>query len=208
MLPIRFKPFVGANYENENFKILVLGESHYLGKQDMKAFEDKDPRIENITKSVVTGYLNYKKTGKDYYKWMNTFTKFTNALNGKQSSIKEINSFWRCSSFYNYVQAPTKGPRQSPTKEDFKLSIDAFEKVVDELKPNLIFIWGNRLWNNFPKSNYHKSCINNKTIHFINFNQKIPIMVIPHPSSSKFNRSTYKEIEDYIIAVKTMGSNV
>jgi hypothetical protein len=208
MFPIRFKPFVGENYHNQDFKILVLGESHYLGNEDMKAFLSESPTIEQITKNVVKGYLDYKQTGKGYSKWMNTFTKFTNAINGSESSIKKIVEFWGSSSFYNYVQAPTKGPRIKPTQTEFESSIKAFQEIVEELKPNLIFFWGHRLWDNFPKANYASREINGERIHYLNMSYKVPIMVVPHPSSSKFNYGMKDEIKEYISAVKTVGNNV
>ena len=207
MLPIRFKPFIGTEYNIQNFKILIVGESHYLNDFDFNDYLNGDKKVELITNNVVKRYLNYKKTGKYYAKWMNTFTKFSNVLYGKKSSIKDTVEFWQSSSFYNYVQAPTKGPRISPSKEEFKLSFDALKKVVEEIKPNLIFLWGHRLWDNFPKENYESSKNGNDKIHFLKFSYNLPIMVVPHPSSSKFNYGIKDEIEKYRNAVKTMDNS-
>jgi hypothetical protein len=208
MLPIRFKPFVGTEYQKQDFKILILGESHYLNDSDFIDYLDGNKKVELITNNVVNGYLNYKKTGKSYANWMNTFTKFSNVLNGKKSSIKETVEFWQSSSFYNYVQAPTKGPRISPSEEEFKQSFDALTEVVEEIKPNLIFFWGHRLWNNFPKDNYGSLINGNEKIHFLKFSYNLPIIVMPHPSSSKFNYGIKDEIKDYLNVIKTVGNTV
>lgn len=208
MLPIRFKPFIGKEYEKQEFKILILGESHYLNDLDFTDYLNGEKKVELITNNVVNEYLNYKKTGRFYARWMNTFTKFTNVLNGKKSSIKETVEFWQASSFYNYVQAPTKGPRISPTKEEFRQSFDALSEVVKQIKPNMIFIWGDRLWNNFPKDNYESLTNGSDEIHYLKFSYNLPIMVVPHPSSSKFNYGIKNNINDYLNVVKTVGKNV
>jgi uracil-DNA glycosylase len=179
-----------------------------LNDSDFTDYLNGEKTVELITNNVVNGYLNYKKTARFYAKWMNTFTKFSNVLNGKNSSIKETVEFWQSSSFYNYVQAPTKGPRISPTKEEFKQSFDALSEVVEQLKPNMIFIWGDRLWNNFPKDNYESKKSGNDKIHYLKFSYNLPIMVVPHPSSSKFNYGIKKNITDYLNAVKTVGNTV
>jgi hypothetical protein len=61
MLPIRFKPFVGTEYQKQDFKILILGESHYLNGSDFIDYLDGNKKVELITNNVVNGYLNYKK---------------------------------------------------------------------------------------------------------------------------------------------------
>lgn len=99
MLPIRFKPFIGKEYEKQEFKVLILGESHYLNDSDFTDYLKGEKKVELITNNVVNRYLNYKKTGRFYERWMNTFTKFSNVLNGKNSSIKV---------FYEYFSSNTE----------------------------------------------------------------------------------------------------
>lgn len=202
MLPIRFKPFIGSEYYKQDIKILILGESHYFGVADLTGYLNGDKRVEMITNNVVNDYLNYKKDGNNYAKWMNTFTKFSNILNVKISSTRETIEFWQSISFYNYVQAPTKGPRISPTKDEFKLSFNALKEVVESIKPDLIFFWGYRLWKNFPKENYDSLKSEIEKIHFLKFSYNLPIMVVPHPSSSKFNYGIRDEIIRFINGIK------
>lgn len=208
MLPIRFNPYIGKEYQTQEFKILILGESHYLGEKDFEDYLKTHKRIELITSNVINDYLNYKKSGKNFVRWMNTFTKFSNALNAKKSTSNDVLVLWENLAFYNYVQVPTSGPRVSPTKEEFNLSFNAFKDVVEKIKPNLIFFWGHRLWNNFPKENYRSLTKGANKIHFLTLSSNFPFMVVPHPSSSKFNYGIKKEIKNYINAIKTVGKIV
>ena len=205
MLPVRFKPFIGENYFQQNFKILVLGESHYLKGENLESYINGDQRVEDFTRLVVQDFLNYKITRKHHHHWMNTFTKFGNVSNQKRLSNNETVRFWQSCSFYNYVQAPTTGPRKSPKREEFKSSYQAFQETVMETKPNLIFIWGFRLWRNLEKTNsidLIEIKHDNKKLHFLSLGYDVPIKVLPHPSSSSFNYGLSKEIQDYISLVK------
>lgn len=189
MYKIRFKPFVGKNYHSENFKILVLGESHYLNEEEFKKYLNKEEIIEQITNKVFKHFLNYKEKKGSFERWMNTFSKFGNILSDKKLSNSETIDFWNRMAFYNYVQYPTKGARISPSLENFERSIKPFEDVIDSLKPDLIFIWGKRLWNNLPKENYEQINKNELTNESLEYFYKTPIIRMYHPSSSKFNYS-------------------
>lgn len=205
MSKIRFKQFVGENYHKQDFKIFVLGESHYLKDSELEAYNNNDKFIEEITINVLRRFFNYKKHKKDFERWMNTFTKFSNVLGGKKMTSSETLVFWENCSFYNYVQSPTTGPRISPTGTEFKNSKNAFLCVLGETKPDIIFVWGYRLWNNLPKEElYNKINFQNTEIHFFN---KIPIKVLPHPSSNKFNYKLSNEIDKYIDEIKNMNEN-
>ena len=204
MHTIRFKPYVGKNYHSQNFKVLVLGESHYLNDTDFKDFLNNEKRIELITQNVLSDYLHYKETGEGFQKWMNTFTRFANLYTNKTLSSAEVLEFWNSISFYNYVQSPMHAARQSPAGEDFLKSMDAFKQVVEELQPDFVFFWGYRLWNNFPKEYYHGVEGESRKMHYLKLNRNIPFMVNPHPSSSSFNKSLTQDITDYIDTVKSV----
>ena len=83
MTKIRFKPFVGSQYNNTNCRILILGESHYLCVDDLLDYVNNEPYIQNITQNVVLEFLNYKNNKTSFQKWMNTFTKFGNIVSNK-----------------------------------------------------------------------------------------------------------------------------
>lgn len=200
MQEIRFKHFEGTEYQKEDFKMLVLGESHYFSQKDLNSFEKKEQHIEEVTKNVVNAYLLYKQGKTKSAPWMTTFSKFSNIINNKKLSNQEATYFWNRTVFYNFVQSPTKKPRSSPTKEEFYNSIEPFIKTVTETTPQLIFIWGYRLWNNLPKENlFTKTELHGNIIHLYN---NIPIIVVPHPSSSKFNNSLKIELRKSIDLIK------
>lgn len=200
MNEIRFKHYEGTEYQKINFKIFVLGESHYFSEKDLVSYINNERHIENVTINVVKSYINFKKNKIKSAPWMTTFTKFSNIINNLKLSNEETVKFWNKTSFYNFVQSPTKKPRSSPSKEEFINSIEPFIKTIEATMPHLIFIWGYRLWNNLPKNNlFKKSELNGSVIHLYN---NIPIIVIPHPSSSKFNNSLKIEIAQYIELIK------
>ena len=93
--------------------------------------------------------MDYKRGKGKFHRWMNTFTKYANALQNKELTAVECADIWESMVFYNFVQTPMKGPRVSPTQEDFKRSRKAFEEVLADLSPNLIIFWGKLLWNSF-----------------------------------------------------------
>ena len=56
--------------------------------------------------------------------------------------------------FYNYVQTCVSKARKSPEKWQFDESEDAFFEVLDYYKPDVILVWGTRLWESLPYTNY------------------------------------------------------
>lgn len=201
MHPLTFAPFVGAFYQKQDFRILTLGESHYFGQEDMKLFhtDRQNPKIKGITQNVVRQFLDYKNGKASFHRWMNTFTKYANALENKDLSEQECVETWEKTAFYNFVQTPMTNPRISPTQEDFKKSRTEFEQVLQDLKPHFIIFWGYRLWNNFEKDNFSEE----NGVKYLEYNgKKYPVMVIPHPSSTALNKAFYQKIQEEIQKIK------
>jgi len=204
MYEIKFEPYIGENYNDQKFKVLILGESHYFNQKDYKSYLNDDNAFKSVTNDVVNRFLNYKKGITGYERWMNTFTKFSNVINGKRIGNKETVRYWDSCIFYNYVQKPTTGPRRSPLKEDFIKSFNALSSVLKKHKPDIIFIWGYRLSGNLPKETIREQLIKKSKVETLDLNLKIPFYVVPHPSSSKFNYSLHSYLCDYIEKVKTL----
>ena len=205
MHPIRFKPFIGKNYHSQDFKILVLGESHYLNTNQINDYQANKEYISNITNQVVTGFFKYKNRSAKYERWMNTFTKFGNVIHGNRLNPSQTLAFWDSCAFYNYVQVPTAGPRIYPTKEDFQNSISALKQVIKETNPDIVMVWGYRLWHNLPVKNTEKIFRTSK-IHFTNIDPQLPFKRMPHPSSSAFNYKMSPSFKSYIKNVKILRS--
>lgn len=154
---IHFLPYIGDNYndgisyDNEGNiifggpdakKILVLGESHYVG--------DPDDDTPEITRNVLNYYLRYMRGEEEFEPWMNTFTKFGRALTGSIDKDAVIKAYEHVA-FYNYVQVPLTGARLSPSPEMFRNSEKTLFPVLQELKPDIVLVWGKRLYCNLPE---------------------------------------------------------
>ena len=144
MSEVIFKPYVGKNYKSGGIfgkRILVLGESHYCSKEEA---------CDTLTEEVLQEYLNHEVNEG----WMNTFKKFVRALVGKTTSSEDSFQIWDSLAFYNYLQVPMADNRLAGTEEDYKNAEKPFFEVLDELKPDFMIIWGKRLWNKTPGTNW------------------------------------------------------
>lgn len=148
-----FKPYVGANYAKT--RLLILGESHYCNKQCRDCgLCGVHPECANFTTTVVNDYLNPNNEREG---WMNTYLKFERSLVGHVTNIAESHQIWENLSFYNYLQVPMSAPRQAGTKEQYRQSEDAFFSVLEALKPQLMIVWGKRLWHHLPYTYWRDS---------------------------------------------------
>ncbi|MDO6470236.1 uracil-DNA glycosylase [Maribacter sp. 1_MG-2023] len=196
---MKFHPYIGETYSNSPIKLLVLGESHYCKKPACCFNEPSQLKCISKTAQVLQEYLNYKRGSGYYGRWMNTFTKFSNVLNGTKQSNKDSIKFWESVSFYNFVQVPMKKPRQSPSHQDFDLSYPDFKKAVKTVDPDLIFLWGDRLWCNIRKEDISgKRNPASNTFAYFKFEKDYPLLVLPHPSSSKFSYNLRGAIDSFI----------
>ncbi|MBR1630681.1 MAG: hypothetical protein IJ680_02380 [Paludibacteraceae bacterium] len=158
---VRFLPVIGSGYGNglayddqgnlllnagsecAGKRLLVLGESHYI-----EDYEEGDD-ISEFTRWVVGAYRNA-----EYYseRWMNTFTKFARALAGRETSVSENCAIWDSFIFYNYLQVPMSGPRMRGDGEDYENAVEPFFAVLEMYHPDLVVVWGCRLWAYLPDS--------------------------------------------------------
>lgn len=210
MKNVFFKPWVGKNYLSTGIdgkKLLVLGESHYCGENcpTCGKLEIDDKNCREFTTNVVNGYLKYKKGDSEFEGWMNTFTKFGNVFYNKHLGLEEVQAFWNSIVFYNFVQSSTNGPRESPTAEEFTKSASAFFEVLKSYKPDLIIVWGERLWKQLPDTGEwgKEETIFNKEnkrpfYYYTSDQKKIPTFSVFHPSSSRFDYSCYEPIHKAI----------
>ena len=151
MKNVRFKPWVGKKYDTSGFsgkKILVIGESFYCSEEEA---------VDTLTEKVVTDYLAIRNGENRDNKggWTNTYLKFERSLVGKETSPEDSQEIWNSIAFYNYLQVPMSGARESGSSIDYKNAEKAFFEVIDKLKPNLIIVWGvGKLFNNLPEDRW------------------------------------------------------
>lgn len=151
MKNVRFEPWVGKKYNTSGFndkKILVIGESFYCSEEEAVA---------TLTEKVVTDYLAIRNGEYRENKggWTNTYLKFERSLIGKETKPEDSQEIWNSIAFYNYLQIPMSGPRESGSSIDYKNAEKVFFEVIDELKPNLIIVWGvGKLFNKLPEDRW------------------------------------------------------
>jgi len=151
---IFFSPWVGKYYGGKQClfskKILVLGDSHYCDEcpECGKTKQNPDANCD-FTKKIVEIYLGRspRQPGtKD--RWMGTFSSFINALRGESCTDDERGLVFDSIVFYNYLQESAGDNPNAASYYDHndKKHRDAFDEVIEMHRPDVIFAWGNRLW--------------------------------------------------------------
>lgn len=151
-----FKPWVGKNYQNGGIfkkKILVLGESHYCGNENCNGkcgFRDfPDGGCEDFTYDRVMDYLN-GSTGR----WTNTFKKFERSLVNKPTTAEESREIWESVACFNFLQVAMTETRTAGSYEDYMEGQKAFLEIIEDLQPDLIIVWGIRLYGHLPNERW------------------------------------------------------
>lgn len=195
---VKFKPWVGENYEtgiHQGKKLMILGESHYCANPETEATED-------ITIKVIEDLLDPFSEHEGY---KNTYTKFAKAVVGeKQFSDETKKEFWQHVIFYNYVQTAISGARVSPTTEQFRNSEQAFFEIISQYQPNLIIVWGKRLYNNLPQQGTQLPDLqisqgiyageSSEVWSYTIGGKTIALLPITHPSASMFELQYHKDL--------------
>ncbi|HEY3370611.1 MAG TPA: hypothetical protein VGK10_07175 [Prolixibacteraceae bacterium] len=196
MKNVFFSPCIGENYSSSEKKIMVLGESHICGKGCSDCGNvNNHPECIDFTKNAVKYFLDYKTGKGDFSHWMNTFTKFGNVFYNSYLSEEETLAFWDSIVFYNYVQYATDRARVSPLNDEFENSQAAFFEILQAYKPDLVFVWGNRLWDWLPTGGEFGEEVKiedgdrGRFYYYTIDEKRIPIYMVNHPSSSAFNYS-------------------
>lgn len=97
---------------------------------------------------MVTQIINNERT-----RWSGTFRKFEKTLVGDKDVTSE--QIWQSISFYNYLQTAVAKARQAGTLENYGKSEDAFYQVLNELQPEIMFVWGvTRMYDNMPSKGW------------------------------------------------------
>ena len=131
---VKFQPWVGDNYENENLKILVLGESHYGNAEENK---------ETFTQDVIKSWA-LREEGS--IKFFTTIAKILSDKTEVYLSDDDAKEFWHKVAFYNYVQDFVgEEARMRPTELMWKEAKLPFIQVVNKLKPNIVVVLGSHL---------------------------------------------------------------
>ena len=149
-----FLPWVGSQYASGGVfgkRIMVLGDSHYCGEPCRDCGRRFSTKCSDFTTRVVRAYLdqNNEREG-----WMTTYLKFERSLVNHETSPTESVKIWNSLLFYNYLQVAMQGPRQAGTPEQYRAAAGPFFEVMDKYQPDLLVVWGVRLWNNLPSERW------------------------------------------------------
>jgi hypothetical protein len=188
---IYFCPSVGDKYNEgiryskegkieygRGLKVIVLGESHYPEKET-------DILQRSQTIEVIESHKNRVKNGRS-----RAFNKFEESLCGEKLSMGEdCKIFWNHLIFYNYLQKQISAPRVAPDEYLFKDAVTPFKEVLKEHEPDIVIVWGKRLFKNLKKyfgGQIETIQIENKTIeiliYYLSDGKKIIMHHIKHPS--------------------------
>jgi hypothetical protein len=158
-----FEPWIGSGYSQKNYKILVIGDSHYCGghercgvKGNCSFEEMKD--CNDFTQVTVKSYIDFRKNIGEKHGWMTkTFYPFDKIFYGKENvTMEESLELWNSISFYNFLQTAyiEEATNVFYSNTDYILSSPLCYNVIKELRPNLIIVWGNRAYNHLPNTNW------------------------------------------------------
>lgn len=120
-------PWVGSNYYNAQYRVLIVGESHYCIGDNIEAEIEGAQNNKYFTRDIVII---------DPIKREHNNAMFENLHRCLFQTI-DINreNIWRHVAFYNFVQRPMKGPKDRPSKEDMLKGWPVFVNLIKTLKP-------------------------------------------------------------------------
>lgn len=145
-----FLPHIGRHYLYSPLfgkRILVLGESHYCDRGCIDCGAARHGDCARFTQKVIADYLN---PANEREGWMNTYLKFERSLVGHETENGESRRIWDSVAFYNYLQVAMGGPREAGQQDQYQNAATAFIEALETLRPDLVIVWGMRLWNALP----------------------------------------------------------
>jgi hypothetical protein len=206
---LKWLPWVGNNYESNDNKILIVGESHYHDETKESSEKHQDLKF---TRKVIEELAIDR-----YYYGTRIFPNLHKAL--FRNDEFDSNKFWNLVAFYNFVQRPMNTNKSRPDYKDFYNGWNTFFSLAEILRPQTCIFVGtsaaNSLMDSIQESEY--SCNGVKWEDFIsnayaktatiekNGNQ-IRLIFIRHTSSmfswDKWNKYLSKTIPEELAALE------
>ena len=134
-------PWVGSNYANNDYHLLIIGDSHYAvdknGAFSQPAYDEfKD---KNSTRSVINWVINDICTKNSTWNMFNGLLKMFN-----KDKPNSVVSFFSNVAYYNFVQEVMRSSHQKPSEDDFAKAWECFYDFTDVLKPDFCLFIGVR----------------------------------------------------------------
>ncbi len=215
---VKFLPWIGDKYEDGIYydetgelrygngkgkKVLVLNECIYGGETEKDA---KRVLGESKHSWLVYEIINrFIDNSSNFPLGVNhrPFVRFERTLAGKEPlSIKERIELWNHLTFYTYIQEQLDS--FTPTEKQYKDAKKSFLFLIDKCRPDIIIVWGRRLYYNLPISGQQGKDIwtddeYTETWNFCRNNHNIKILQIPYPSYIGFvSANWHKIIREFI----------
>ena len=150
-----FTPWIGKFYSKKNrfgMKILVLGESHYCGGCNQCGLKYAAHCDDLTTTKCVEDFLYNTDSTPG---WKNTYLKFVRSLVGFETNKQDNIDIFNSIAFYNFLQVALTESRKQGMAEDYEEAKAAFLQVINELKPDLIIVWGvGRMYDELPSQGW------------------------------------------------------
>lgn len=189
---VYFKPWVGPNYETSERKVLVIGDSHYCGSCDRCgvrgncSLEEMSEACRNLTMNSVLDYLAFRSDTGGKEIWMHrTYYRFDKLYYGKEEvSEEESVALWNRIAFYNFLQtAVSANPSNKKyTNEDYAASSPMATEVINELRPDVVIVWGARAWGAMTGEGWHAGANSYTGYYTLADSHVVHCIKIIHPS--------------------------
>jgi len=183
-------PWVGNNYGIDCKKLLLIGESHYLPKdnEDISLLDPKDwynEIHEYDDESNIYDYTNTRGLLNGFSEWNSS-----NMYKNPAKIIQDLLNKYKHNdisknplsyiAFYNYFLRPavfTKSIKNKLQEQDIRIARDTFIEIVGVLKPDAVCFLSKLAYENF-STNVKQSF-------------DFPIGSVPHPACSWWNKVSY-----------------
>ncbi|PKP13226.1 MAG: hypothetical protein CVU08_06465 [Bacteroidetes bacterium HGW-Bacteroidetes-3] len=184
-----FDTWIGSSYFEKllcNKRILILGESHY-------GDGDADKSVQLIEETI-----NGNFSHSFYTKIALSFLEENAAAD---LSLKRKQFFWNAVAYNNFVQEHLDASRQSPSNAMWERGRQAFYEILQETKPDFVFVCGYRLWEQLPKT-HQQIQLKTDGYHIANYNFEgvnANCLRIKHPSSNYSSQEVYGKVKELFV---------
>ncbi|WP_440904754.1 hypothetical protein ACMZOO_00645 [Catenovulum sp. SX2] len=178
---VKVHPWVGKFYESTELlpnKTLVLGESNYATEENFDS---------NLVIACIKEHIG-ENSDDNFSRFA---TKIRRVILGRETKVSARN-FWENAAFYNFIQYRVgELSKQRPTQKMWDDSAQAFEELINTIKPERILVLGQENWTNL-LSHINHTKINDFMSKFIIGDNEVIAGFIVHPSAGG-GYFTYKE---------------
>ena len=210
---VKFLPWIGDKYEDGIYydekgeidygkgkgkKLMVLNECLYNGETEKDAERALgENKYSWLVYEIIHRFIN-KNSNFSLGVNHRPFIRFERALAGKERlSMEERADLWNHVVFYTYVQESLDS--LAPTEKQYEDAQMMFLSLIDKCQPDIIVVWGKRLYYNLPLSGQQGEDIwtdneYTETWDFCINSHNIKVLPIPHPSYLGFVLDNWHQV--------------